>query len=176
MKLKKRVLQLIFIIFSLKCFAQTASENESFITTASKPKDRPSVALVLGGGGAKGFAELPVLEMLEQMDIPIDMIVGTSFGSVVGGLYAAGYSISEIYSFINDVEWSPLFSDYEVSPYESILGNHSLYNNMINLTFDLDMSLKLGKGVSNGQNVYQMLKKLTLKYPSNMDFNDFLLL
>ena len=172
MKLKKRVLQLIFIIFSLKCFAQTASENESFISNISKPKDRPSVALVLGGGGAKGFAELPVLEMLEQMDIPIDMIVGTSFGSVVGGLYAAGYSISEIYSFINDVEWSPLFSDYEVSPYESILGNHSLYNNMINLTFDLDMSLKLGKGVSNGQNVYQMLKKLTLKYPSNMDFNE----
>ena len=82
MKLKKRVLLVILIIFSLKCFA----------------KDRPSVALVLGGGGAKGFAELPVLEMLEQMDIPIDMIVGTSFGSVVGGLYAAGYSISEIYS------------------------------------------------------------------------------
>lgn len=173
MKLKKRVFILILILisFSLKTFAQASADNENLISESSKPKDRPSVALVLGGGGAKGFAELPVLEMLEQMDIPIDMIVGTSFGSVVGGLYAAGYSIPEIYSFISDVEWAPLFSDYEVSPYESILGNHSLYNNMINLTFNLDMSLKLGKGVSNGQNVYQMLKKLTLKYPSNMDFD-----
>ena len=158
MNKKKRVLLLVLFLFSLICYAQ--------------PKDRPSVALVLGGGGAKGFAEIPVLEMLEKMDIPIDIIVGTSFGSVVGGLYSAGYSIQEIYSLIDDIEWSPLFSDYEVSPYESILGNHSLYNNMINLTFGLDMSLRLGKGVSNGQNVYQMLKKLTLKYPSNMDFDN----
>ena len=120
MKLKKRVLQLILIFFSLKCFALTLSDDESFFSKDSKPKDRPSVALVLGGGGAKGFAEIPVLEMLEKMDIPIDIIVGTSFGSVVGGLYAAGYSIPEIYSFIDDAEWSPLFSDYEVSPYESI--------------------------------------------------------
>ena len=173
MKAKKRVLLLILIILSLKCFGQnTDGDSNEYFSNELKAKDRPSVALVLGGGGAKGFAELPVLEMLEQMDIPIDMIVGTSFGSVVGGLYAAGYSIPEIYSFISDVEWAPLFSDYEVSPYESILGSHSLYNNMINLTFNLDMSLNLGKGVSNGQNVYQMLKKLTLKYPSNMDFDN----
>lgn len=155
-KQKKLHIYLFLLLFALNIYAG----------------ERPKVALVLSGGGAKGFAELPVLEMLEKMDIPIDLIVGTSFGSIVGGLYASGYSVSEIYEMISSVDWTPLFSDYEVSPYESILGNHSLYNNLINLTLGLDMSLKLGKGLSNGQNVYQMLKNFTLKYPSNIDFND----
>lgn len=142
-----------------------------FFSTFCFPKDRPSVALVLGGGGAKGFAELPVLEMLEKIDIPIDMIIGTSFGSIIGGMYSAGYTVNEIYNLIKSVEWSSLFNDYEVSPYEEIVGERSLYNNLINITFGLDMSLKLGKGLSNGHNVYQLLKNYMLKYTSDVDFD-----
>lgn len=139
------------------------------------PQERPKVALVLGGGGAKGFAEIPVIELIERMDIPIDIVIGTSFGSIVGGMYCAGYSLPEIYETMAYTDWTPLFSDYEVSPFEAILKKHSIYNNMVNLTLGLDMSLKLGKGLSNGQNVYQLFKSFTLKYPSNMDFDNLII-
>jgi len=157
MKIKRKLLffLIIFLFLNNRLFSQ-----------------RPRVALVLGGGGAKGFSEIPVMEMLEQMDIPIDIVIGTSFGSIVGGMYAAGYSLSEIYETMSDFDWTPLFSDYEVSPYEDILNKHSIYNNIINLTLGLDLSLKLGKGLSNGQNVYQLFKSFTLKIPSNIDFNN----
>lgn len=156
--MKIKIKFFIFIIFIFSHFLSFA-------------KDRPSVALVLGGGGAKGFAELPVLEMLEEMDIPIDLIVGTSFGSIIGGMYAAGYSIGEIYENMANTNWNPLYNDYAVSPYESILGNHSLYNNLVHINLGLDMSLKLGKGLSNGQNVYELFKSFVLKYPSDLEFS-----
>lgn len=137
-----------------------------------KPKGRPSVALVLAGGGAKGFAHLPVIELIEEIGIPIDMIVGTSIGSVIGGLYAAGYSTREILNEFNDVDWTPIFRDGAKSPYENTLEDYSLNNNLLSLNFGMDLSLKLGTGLSGGQNVYQLLKNLTLKYPSKISFND----
>ena len=57
------------------------------------PVSRPTVALALSGGGARGLAQIGVLKALLQAGIKPDMIVGTSMGSIVGGLYAAGYSI-----------------------------------------------------------------------------------
>ena len=136
------------------------------------PKDRPSVALVLAGGGAKGFAHLPVIELIEEVGIPIDMVVGTSIGSVIGGLYAAGYSTKEILNGFDDVDWTPIFRDGAKSPYENTLENYSLNQNLLSLNFGLDFSLKMGTGLSGGQNVYQLLKNMTLKYPSNTDFNE----
>ena len=159
---------IIFIILQINLFSETSSSDNS-------SSERPKVALVLGGGGAKGFAEIPVIELIEQMDIPIDIVIGTSFGSIVGGMYCAGYSLPEIYETMAYTDWTPLFSDYEVSPYEAVLGKHSIYNNILNLTLGLDMSLKLGKGLSNGQNVYQLFKSFTLKYPSNIDFDNLII-
>ena len=164
MHLRKSVCLLAFFIFLKYCLFSQESQPE-----------RPKVALVLGGGGAKGFAEIPVIELIEQMDIPIDIVIGTSFGSIVGGMYCAGYSLPEIYDTMAYTDRTPLFSDYEVSPFEAVLGKHSIYNNILNLTLGLDMSLKLGKGLSNGQNVYQLFKSFTLKYPSNMDFDNLVI-
>ena len=56
---------------------------------------RPKVGLVLGGGGAKGAAEVGVLKVIERAGIPVDYIAGTSIGAVVGGLYATGYTATE---------------------------------------------------------------------------------
>jgi len=57
---------------------------------------RPRIAIVLGGGGAHGVAHLGVLRELERQRVPIDLVVGTGFGGVVGGLYASGMSVAEI--------------------------------------------------------------------------------
>ena len=73
--------------------------------------NRPKVGLVLGGGGAKGGAEVGVLKVLEEVGIEPDIIVGTSIGSIVGGLYAAGYSAIELDQLFCQQEWLSLLTD-----------------------------------------------------------------
>ena len=72
---------------------------------------RPKVGLVLGGGGAKGAAEVGVIKVLERAGIPIDYIAGTSMGSIVGGLYAAGYTSAELDTMFCQQEWLSLITD-----------------------------------------------------------------
>ena len=62
----------------------------------SNKNNRPSVGLVLSGGGARGIAHVGVLKAFEKHNIPIDLIIGTSIGSIVGGLYCSGYSAEEL--------------------------------------------------------------------------------
>lgn len=76
---------------------------------------RPKVGLVLGGGGAKGAAEVGVLKYIEQAGIPIDYIAGTSIGSIVGGLYAAGYRSAQLDSMFRSQDWTTLLSDRDDS-------------------------------------------------------------
>jgi NTE family protein len=66
---------------------------------------RPKVGLVLGGGGAKGGAHIGVLEVLEELRVPIDYIAGTSVGSAIGGLYASGMSVPELKALMESLDW-----------------------------------------------------------------------
>ena len=70
---------------------------------------RPKVGLVLGGGGAKGGAEVGALKAIERAGIPIDYIAGTSIGAIVGGLYAAGYSAAQLDTLFCQQQWLSLF-------------------------------------------------------------------
>ena len=72
---------------------------------------RPRIGLVLGGGGARGGAHIGVLEVLEELRVPIDYIAGTSIGAIVGGLYASGMSPAEISEVIADIDFQDLFRD-----------------------------------------------------------------
>lgn len=81
------------------------------VPASGKSKNRLKVALVLGGGGAKGAAEVGVLKEIERIGVPIDYIVGTSIGSIVGGLYAAGYRAEELDSLFTHQDWLDLFND-----------------------------------------------------------------
>lgn len=99
--------------------AEAATTSESVAVTtktdtssATKPLGRPRIGLALGGGGSRGAAHVGVLKVLQEENIPIDLVVGTSIGSVVGGYYAAGTPINQIEQlFINDrftKEFTPL--------------------------------------------------------------------
>ncbi len=69
------------------------------------------VSLVLGGGGARGVAHVVVLEALAQAQVPVERVVGTSMGAVIGGLYAAGFSPAEIAEVIKTLDWEAIFQD-----------------------------------------------------------------
>lgn len=72
---------------------------------------RPRIALVLGGGGAKGAAEVGAMKVIERAGIPIDMVVGTSIGSIVGGLYACGYTPQQLDTMFHTQQWLSLLTD-----------------------------------------------------------------
>ncbi|MBQ4230516.1 MAG: patatin-like phospholipase family protein [Salinivirgaceae bacterium] len=76
---------------------------------------RLKVGLVLGGGGAKGAAEVGVLKVIEEAGIPIDYIAGTSIGSIVGALYSVGYRAETLDSLFCSQEWLTLLADREVT-------------------------------------------------------------
>ncbi len=72
--------------------------------------DRPKIGLVLSGGGARGAAHVGVLKVLEENQIPIDYIAGTSFGAIVGGLYASGYTAEELEAILASIDWEETLS------------------------------------------------------------------
>ena len=72
---------------------------------------RPTVGLVLAGGGARGLAHLGVIKYMEELGIPVDVVTGTSMGGLVGGLYALGYKHDQLDSLIRDINWPVMMSD-----------------------------------------------------------------
>jgi len=123
---------------------------------------RPKLALVLSGGGARGAAHVGVLKVLEANKIPIDFIVGTSMGSVVGGLYAAGYSPDEMEQLFNKLDWSDLLSGDITEDLLSFRDKTDLQK-----LLPLEIGIKKGKialprGVISVQKLDFLLQKLTV--------------
>jgi NTE family protein len=79
--------------------------------TATAEPTRPKIALVLSGGGARGFAHVGVLRALKEMRVPIDIVTGVSMGAVVGGAYASGRSVEELEAFVRSTDWSSIVAD-----------------------------------------------------------------
>ena len=82
-----------------------------FFTTHTMSQNRPKIGLVLSGGGARGFGHIGTLKMLDSLKIPVDYIVGTSMGGIIGALYAIGYSGLEIEELTNRTDWQEIFTD-----------------------------------------------------------------
>jgi len=80
---------------------------------------RPTVGLVLAGGGARGLAHLGVIKLIEELGIPVDVVTGTSMGGLVGGLYALGYRHDQLDSLVRDVQWPIMMSDKVPDEYVS---------------------------------------------------------
>jgi NTE family protein len=116
----KTIIKIFFlqILFSSLFFSQTTkilslqykNHQLPFNLTEKVSLDRPIIALALSGGGARGIAQIGVLKAFEEFNIPFDVIVGTSMGSVIGGLYASGYSAKELDSIVTNTDWDNLLS------------------------------------------------------------------
>ena len=138
---------------------------------ASASSTRPRVALVLSGGSALGIAHVGVIRELEAAGIPIDMVLGTSMGALVGGLYAAGYSPDEMEALVNGFDWISLFSEGR-----DALGGQYLHSKQVRfpIRMDFDRSgIKVGRGLISGQNILTLFTALTLHMLSDRDFDSF---
>ncbi|MCM1501375.1 MAG: patatin-like phospholipase family protein [Bacteroidales bacterium] len=95
--------------------ASTASDSVSVAEIKARMdmirRERPSVALVLSGGGAKGAAHIGVIKYLEAIDMPVDLVLGTSMGGLLGGLYSLGYTGQQMDSIIRRVDWGSVMTD-----------------------------------------------------------------
>lgn len=138
-------------------------------------KDRPTVGLVLSGGGARGGAHVGILKFLEENHIPVDYIVGTSMGSFVGGLYASGYSADEIKTFLTTTKWD----DYITSdiPREKIPFRRKLlmtyFPGSIRFGINHDNEIVLPNGIFKRQFMISLLEKKFSRVLHIKDFNKF---
>ena len=146
-----------FLQFFVLCFLLL---SPLFIFAQEK---KPKVALVLSGGGAKGIAHIPTLQMLDSLGIVPDLIVGTSMGSIVGALYALGYSGDSIASITNTANWNELLGG-DISLLDVSMEEKSEFKRYL-----LDLDLEKGKpkvksSLLKDQNLREFITSLT--YPS----------
>lgn len=125
---------------------------------------RPKVGLVLSGGGARGAAHIGVLKVLEKHNIPIDFIAGNSMGAIVGGLYAAGYSVAELESIALNTNWADLLSLTEETRRTDLYldQKQALEHSFLLIRFD-GLQPVLPASISSGQRLTNMLTELTLQ-------------
>ena len=133
-------------------------------------KERKKVAVVLSGGGAKGMAHIGVLKVLEKANIPIDIVTGTSMGSIIGGLYAIGYNANSLDSMVRVQDWSYVITDKED------LRNQSLGDRKKQNTYLFNTGLTFGKrdqnagGIIKGKNLAELFSQLCVGFTDSLDF------
>ncbi len=165
---KNLTLSFLFVI-SVTVFSQSDTASARADTLKTR---RPKIGLVLSGGGAKGLAHVGVLKYLEKAGIKPDYITGTSMGSIIGGLYAIGYSADELDSIVRAINWPVIMNDkiplYDVEPLEK--------KNYNRFEFEFDIKkdgLKLPNGMIQGQRISQLLSQLTWRVAGKKNFDDY---
>ncbi len=156
----------IVIVFVSNSFSQNLTPAK----VASSKGTKPKVGLVLSGGGAKGFAHIGVLRVLEEAGVKVDYIAGTSMGAVVGGLYATGYNAKQIDSIFRVTDFDALLQDYIPRTSKNFYEkqNDEKYAFSLPLTgFKISIPIALSKGLYN----YNALNQLFKNYRNTRDFS-----
>ena len=171
--MKKILLTLITLLLIVPTEAQNKRKNKSVATKPNRnvevPARRSKVAVVLSGGGAKGVAHIGALKVIEEAGYPIDIICGTSMGALVGGLYAIGWSPTELDSLVRAQNWTMLLSD-RVAPDQLNLRQREEQN-----TYALIRGITNDKpqsgGLIRGRNLMGLFRQLCTGYLDSIDFN-----
>lgn len=153
-----------------------------FSQGTTSANSRPKVGLVLSGGGAKGAAHIGVLKYIEEAGIPIDYIAGTSMGSIVGGMYALGYSSDEILDIISSVDWDRLISNNverkKISFFEKSVKNTQIITVPFSVKIDEEklqsksFRNSLPNGLVSGDNLINLFNSLSVGYSDFMSFDE----
>jgi len=152
----------LFILFFVFFFHWSSSQEPEL--------KNPRVGLVLSGGGAKGLAHIGVLKTLDSLGVRIDYIAGTSMGAVVGGLYSAGYTGKQLDSIITATNFDLLITDGIPRKSKTFYERKNAEKYALSLPFD-NFKIQLPSSISRGQNVFNLLSKLTLDVSGIDDFS-----
>ncbi|UKK51023.1 patatin-like phospholipase family protein [Prevotella sp. E13-17] len=153
------------IIFLLACLLTISSVN------AEQQSHRKKVAVVLSGGGAKGVAHIGVLKVLEKAGIPVDIITGTSMGSIVGGLYAIGYNAHSLDSLVRNQDWTYVITDRENLKNQSLSDREKQNTYFISTNTTVVRRNKNAGGLITGKNISELFNKLCVGYTDSLDFS-----
>jgi NTE family protein len=164
----RRILPFLALLFALPAAAQPAPAPAPAPTTAT-----PRIGLVLGGGGARGFAHVGVLQVLEENRIPVHAVAGTSMGAVVGSLYASGKTPAQLTTITQEIPWTTIFSDEIPRDRRSFRRKRDERDVLIDfrISFD-DKGLVLPKGVLRGQDLFLTLAEYLAPARGTQDFDD----
>lgn len=134
------------------------------------PEKTPKIGLVLSGGGAKGFAHIGVLKIIDSLNIKVDYIAGTSMGAIIGSLYASGYSGQQLDSIFGSLNFDDVISDNLPRSAKTFYEQDNSERYALTLPFT-NFKIKLPSALSRGQNVFNLLSKLTLHVTDITDFD-----
>lgn len=166
---------LLVSCLALEALAQSSVEAQSASGSplVPEPKKRPLVALVLSGGGAKGMAHVGVLRVLEEMRIPVDIVVGTSAGSAVAALYALGMDVTEIEDRFVEMDWLSSFQDSPGRAYKPVRRKIDDWRYPVDPGIGLGPNgISVGRGLVAGQNLGFILNELTRRAALVRDFDE----
>jgi NTE family protein len=162
--MRKTIALSTFLYFFFLFFFPVSAQQES--------SGRPKVGVILSGGGAKGFAHVGVLKVLEEAGLKIDYIGGTSMGSIVGGLYAIGYDVDTLEKLVMSLDWDRLLSD-EISRRDLSIEEKPDHDRFF-VKFPLkERKVKLPAGVVTGQNIENKFAELCTHIYNTRDFRNF---
>lgn len=137
---------------------------------AQTPAGRPKIGLTLSGGGAKGLAHIGILKAIDSAGLKIDYLTGTSMGSIVGGLYALGYSSDSIEKMARNLEWDVLLTN-KTSLRAMIMEEKEEYGKYALELQVTDKGLKLPTGVLEGEEMWLKLNEMFAPAYNITDFN-----
>ena len=150
-----------------------ATADAATVAPATRPGGRPRIGLVLGGGGAKGAAHVGVLTVLDEMHIPIDCVVGTSMGALVGGTFAAGTSATELEQEMSRISWQDTIAfrgQREAETMRSKLAGVT-YSNSLKFGFR-NGRITPPAGLIPTQRIDQTIEQLVARTRGTTDFDD----
>jgi NTE family protein len=162
----------VSIIFGCLVFARRALAEGNACHASTGGSNRPAVGLVLSGGGARGYAHLGVLKVLEENRIPVDCIAATSMGAVVGGLYASGMSAKEMEDRLASVNLTDIAFDVTARADlpQARREDERLYLNSLPFGFG-PHGFKLPAGLVQGNRLQALLQDWTSEVPGNQLFD-----
>jgi len=153
-------MRLATLLLSLAAAVPLHAQDSDPLAGDEAPVRRPRVGLVLSGGGARGAAHIGVLRVLEGLHVPVDAIAGTSMGSIIGGLYAAGLSPDQIQDAIAGVAWSEAFKDKPPRSNSSFRRKQDDRDFLVGLQLGLRKDgFSYARGLLQGQNLGLLLKR-----------------
>ena len=143
----------------------------AFLPTWAQEKEDVKVGLVLSGGGAKGLAHIGALKVLEEAGVRVDYIGGTSMGAIVGALYSAGYSAHQLDSIFQSTNFNILLQDELPRGAKTFYEKRDSERYALTLPFD-NFNISFPSALSRGQNVYNLMSRLTLHLEDKQDFSE----